>query len=96
MTKYAFTCVKCAAGCFAYVDECRPVQSNFIITLIGNTVYVAFFKAAFHGKGMFSSTLHVPTNPILGCDGLQYPHVSAAAVLKPNIIRAGRMGRWKS
>jgi hypothetical protein len=132
MDEYAFPCVKCPAGCFAYVDECRPVpfihyinwkfglrllnsnsaflkgaradwplsslELNKFMVRPGLTsdknVGLSFLICRFHGKGLFTFTVHVPTNPVLGHTGLQYPDVSAAAVLTPNVIRAGRMGRW--
>ena len=47
-----------------------------------------------HGKGLTSSFVHVPKNPILKDHGLQYADNCAAAILTPNVIRAGRMGRW--
>jgi len=47
-----------------------------------------------HGKGLQSSFVHVPKNPVLKDHGLQYADKCAAAVLTPNVIRAGKMGRW--
>ena len=47
-----------------------------------------------HGKGLFEPIIHVPRNPVLGNMGLPYPDTTAAAILTPNVIRAGRMGKW--
>lgn len=132
MTEYAFPCVKCPAGCFAYIDECRPVpfhhyinwkfglsvfnsktaylkgaRSNWPVSslelrkffvrpglILDKELGLSFLICKCHGKGLLNSVVHVPTNPVLGNVGLQFPDVSAAAVLTPNVIRAGRMGRW--
>ena len=47
-----------------------------------------------HGKGLFEPIIHLPRNPVLGNMGLRYPDTTAAAILTPNVIRAGRMGKW--
>ena len=132
-TEYAFPCVKCPAGCFAYVDECSFVQFHHFL----NWKYdIAFYNAdsdylkgarqdwpttsvqldVFHVKpglvvheekglcimvcnghgksGLTKPIIHVPLNPVLGDDGFQSPDTLAAAILTPNVIRAGRMGKW--
>ena len=47
-----------------------------------------------HGKGLLKSIIHCPTNPVLGNIGFQFLDTSAEAILTPNIITAGKMGRW--
>jgi hypothetical protein len=47
-----------------------------------------------HVKRLTKSIIHVPINPVLGDMGFQLPDTTAAAVLTPNVIRAGRMGKW--
>lgn len=41
MTNNAFPCVKCPAGCFAYLDECQPVSLNHYLKMKFN---ISFFK----------------------------------------------------
>ena len=48
-----------------------------------------------HGKsGLTKPIIHVPLNPVLEDSGFQIPDTLAAAILTPNVIRAGRMGKW--
>ena len=47
-----------------------------------------------HGNGLLKSFVHVPLNPVLGDMGLQLTDTCAAAMLVPNVVRAGRMGKW--
>ena len=132
MSDFAFPCVKCPAGCFAYVDECKNVSFNhYLDWKFGLTFFngqgrylkgaredwpitslqlgtfkvtpglmvdaeqgLCFMMCATHGKGLLHSIVHVPRNPVLGDLGFQIPDTCAAAVLTPNVIRAGRMGRW--
>ena len=49
-----------------------------------------------HGNGLQKSIIHCPTNPVLGNIGFQFPDPSAAAILTPNIVTAGKMGRWNN
>jgi len=131
MDEYSFPCVKCPAGCFAYVDECQTVSfEHFIAWKFGHSIFdgaAAEFKGArsdwpkvsvhleqftvspavavtekglsvlmcaSHKAGMSREFIHVPRHPVLGDIGSQYPDQSAAAILTPNVIRAGRFGRY--
>ena len=132
MTEYAFPCVKCPAGCFAYGDEMNLLQFHHFIEWKFNVpifnskkslltgarsdwpsvslqleqfsvkpgliidcdggLSVLFCSA--HGKDLKAAFVHVPTNPVLKDHGLQYPDHCAAAILTPNVIRAGKMCRY--
>jgi hypothetical protein len=132
MDKFAFPCVKCPAGCFAYVDQCQLLAFNHFlhwkleVSIMGGdskrlkgaridwpstSLQLKKFTVSpgvvvdadkglcillcdYHGSGLAKPVIHVPRNPVLGDLGLQYPDRCAAAILTPNVIRAGRMGKW--
>jgi hypothetical protein len=131
MTEFSFPCVKCPAGCFAYVDECDSVSfKHFIAWKFGVSVFngagklltgartdwptssllldkfhvrpsvvvneqgLCILLCKSHGKALRKPMIHVPRNPLLGDLGYQSPDTTAAAVLTPNVVRAGRMGKW--
>ena len=48
-----------------------------------------------HGKGLFKSIIHVPRHPHFEEYGFpDYPDTTAAAILCPNVVRAGKMHMW--
>ena len=49
-----------------------------------------------HGKRLSKSIIHCPMNPVLVNIGFQFPDPCAATILMPNIITAGKMGRWSN
>jgi hypothetical protein len=46
-----------------------------------------------HGGSLGDAIVHAPRHPILGNLGAQMPDLNAAAILTPNVVRAGRMGK---
>jgi hypothetical protein len=131
MKDYSFPCVKCPAGCFAYVDECNTVSFKhfiawkFAVSIYGgnatqlngaqndwpmsslqlgtflvspsviiNAQGLSVLVCKFHKNGLTKPLIHVPSNPVLGDIGFQSPDKTAASILTPNMIRAGRMSKW--
>ena len=81
-----------------WIDSRRIHLGKFLVIpgIIVNDDGISVMLCKDHGKGLMQSIIHVPRHPILGDLGLPYVDTTSAAILNPNIIRAGRLSRWNS
>ena len=79
-----------------WIESRRMVLGKFLVIpgLVVNEEGLSIMLCESHGKGLLKSIIHVPKHPFLGDLGLPFVDTTAAAILTPNVIRNGMLGKW--